>query len=394
MNYICKVVDNNGIILEKNIDANTIEELNNDIFSKELTLLSFKKNRYLRNNKLSKNEILQFTLTIKLLLNSNLSILDALEISLKTFKDKNLIIFTETTIRRLKSGDNFWSILRDSNKGFTPLYLGLIQVGEQSGDLTLIIEQLYDYLHRGKKFRDKLLSALIYPLFILIMTIAFSILFLLVILPKFNEMFTTLGGGLGNILDQRAQILTVFVILTTFVSLLIFSIVIYSKKIKKIDINKSINIDRIYLKIPVLGKIILENETFNFVFALWILTQSSLSLEKSLELAKNVIINSYLQKQVMEITSNIISGKLLSQSFADTVFPNKISSFIKVSEKTGNISGIFKDLSNYYFNESEKRIDRFISLIDPLFTVILGSILFLLILLFILPVLTHMGGLL
>lgn len=386
MNYRCKVVDKNGKVLDLNIEAKSINNLNRAILAKNYSLLSFKKKRLLKVQKLSKLKILLFTQTLQLLINSNLTILHALEISLETFKDEILKQFTENIIHKLKGGDSFSNILNSSGVGFSPLYLGLIRVGEKTGNLSIVLSQLYNYLERGKKFRDKIIGALIYPLFILLITFVFSIVFVIIILPNFNQMFSTLGGGLEEVLQQRGEALTLLLVILGSLSLIIIFIIINSSKMMRIE--------KLLLSIPIIGKIIIENETFNLVFALSVLTRSSLSIEDSLEYAKDVLNNTYLVTEVENILKNVRSGRTLSISFSETLFPIKVSSFVQVGEKTGNITEIFEDLSSYYLKDSERKLDRFMSIIDPIFTLLLGAALFSLIILFILPVLTEMGNLL
>lgn len=392
--YNCRIVENSGTVSQIIIEAADIDELRNIISHKNYTLLSYKKSSGSNGIKLKKDKILLFTQTLQLLLSSNLSLKDSLDISLKTFKDIKLIQFTESILRGLNRGDSLSRILRESRAGFTPLYLGLIQVGETTGTLNIVLDQLHNYLERGKKFNDKLVGALIYPAFILVMTTLFSIVFIIVILPKFNEMFATLGGGLGNILEKRGQVMTLIVIIISLIILLITMTVLYINKLKKNDYHSAVKFEKIYLKIPFIGNIIRDNETFNLIFAMSVLTSSSLSIEKSLEYAKEVVINSYIKMEVEKIIKGISSGEKLSLSFTNSAFPEKIGSFIKVGEKTGDISKIFKNLSEYYLKESDKKVNMLMSIIDPVFTVFLGATLFTLILLFILPVLTKMGDLL
>jgi len=82
----------------------------------------------------------------------------------------------------------------------------------------------------------------------------------------------------------------------------------------------------------------------------------------------------------------------LSTAFDNSIFPSKLGSFIKVGEKTGDINRIFSSLSDYYLKESDNRIDRFMAMIEPGFTLIMGAALFSLILLFVFPLLTSMGA--
>lgn len=391
MIYRCKVIDSNGNIESINIFAINEVELEKNIIKKNKELLSFTNILSLISKELSKNQILTFTQTIKLLIESNLTLVDSLETSLQIYNDKHLIDFTKKILVGLKSGMSFSQVLSENNKGFSELFIGLIRVGEKTGTLKVVINQLYNYLDRNKKLKEKLLSAMIYPIFVLLMTICFSILFMTVLLPKFTTMFTALGGGLGDTLDQRASVL--FLLLIIFISLVLFviSIIIITSKIKLFEKNTTIFIEKLYLKLPFIGKFILNNETFNIIFALSVLTKSSLNLEESLTYGKNVINNDFLKKEVELILDGIKTGKSLSNMFLKTIFPKKVSSFIRVSEKTGDISTIFDDLSKYYLKESNKTVDRVMIIMDPIITLLLGIIILLLILFFIIPVLTQLG---
>lgn len=392
--YSCKVIDPSGEIKTINLSSLDINSLKTEIKNRELTLLSYKKTTSYSGIKLKKVEILNFTGTLTLLLNSNLSLKDSIEISLSTLQDKNLKLLSNLILTGLKRGDTLSSILTDNTTGFSPLYLGLIQVGEKTGTLKSVLQQLNNYLERDKKFKDKLSGALIYPIFIMSMTTIFSILFIIVILPKFNLMFKSLGGGMGDILIQRGTILTYLIIGFLLFVLTIMGFLFYIKNLSKKEYIKAAKYEKYFLKIPFIGKLIIENETFNLIFALSVLTKSSLSIESSIDYGKGVLVNSFLKLEVENIKKSIISGESLSASFGTSIFPGKISSFVKVGERTGDISTIFTQLSSYYLKESDKKIERLMVIIDPLFTLLVGSVLLSLIILFILPVLTKMGDLL
>ncbi|QEN04212.1 type II secretion system F family protein [Thiospirochaeta perfilievii] len=383
LKYRCKAVNSSGTVVEVTLDARDKDELYTLLRDRDLSLLSAIKVNSSR-LKLNKNQIITFTQTISLLLNSNLSIQDAIKIGQTSFTDKKVVTLSNLITENLDRGESLSGTLKTLNPGFSDLYIGLIEVGETTGNLKKVINQLHFFLDREKKFNDKLIGAIIYPIIVLSMTLIFSVVFVIFILPGFNEMFQSLGGGLADTLVNRGRTLTTIVTITTL--LLAIVVLIHLKRDQKIE--------EIYLKIPFIGKIVLENETFNLIFALSVLTESSLTIENSLDYGKNVLKNSYLKSQIDSIKNSIICGSSLSLAFRETLFPSKVSSFIQVGEKTGNITSIFNELSSYYLKESEKRIERFMTVIDPIFTLLLGSGLLLLISTFILPVLTKMGDLL
>lgn len=389
LTYVCRTIDESGEIKEIILECENESQLESIVNIQNLQLLSYKKRTRLMSNKkigfkLKSDELLYFTQTINMLINANLSINDVMNITADTLRNRKLIDLSRQISIQLEKGDNLSDILNKLVPALPPLYLGLIRVGEKTGNLKMILKQLTTYLEREKTFRDKLTSAMIYPAFIMVLTTLFSILFILVILPEFNKMFSSLGGGLGNILEERGKILTIIIIIGL---VLLVTIIALLK-------TRSIQIEEIILKIPFIGNIILENNSFTLVFAMAVLSESSLNIEESLIYAGDVISNRYLKLQIIKIRKEILRGTTLSSAFIDSSFPSRIASFIKVGEKTGDISCILRDLSDYYRVESNKRVDSFMTIIDPIFTMLTGSALFVIILLFILPVLTKMGDLL
>jgi type II secretory pathway component PulF len=394
LTYNCRVTDLNGNIINLVYTAYDLNELNRRVISDGYTLLSSEKKSRRTGIKIKQSGLLQFTKTLSLLLSSNLSIKDSVNIISTTFKDKNLKILATIISRGLNKGDSFYSILKNSGVGFSPLYLGLIKVGEKTGTLNIILSQLDRYMERNKRFRDKLTGAIIYPCFISIMTCIFSLMFVLFILPKFNEMFNSLGGGLGSVLKVRGQILFSIVLAFSALLILSFFFTLYIKTVKKSNYIKVVKYEEILLKLPLLGGLILEHDTLNLIFALSVLAGSSLNIEDALDYGKDVLNNSCLKLEVVKIKDRVLIGESLSSAFLNSLFPIRISSFIIVGERTGDLTEILNQLTEFYLKESDKKVERFMAVIDPVFTMLIGTSLFFLILFFILPVLGKMGDLL
>jgi len=391
--YRCKIINQLGDLSEIYLDSENPRELEKKLKEKGHTLLSFKKDSN-KKYKLKSNEILEFTKNLSILLNSNLTLLDSIKVIEKSVRNKNICELSTYILSNLQKGDQISLLIDKYDRGFTPLYKGLINVGEKTGNLQLIINQLVIYLEKDKEFREKLSGALVYPLFILFITTVFGIFFAKKILPQFNTMFITLGKGIEDSMAFKGKIFAIAAVI--FITITIFSIVFFItiNNVKKTKPSYTLHFEKTLLKIPFVGNFILEKDTFNFIFALSVLTKSSLNIEESLKYGKEVLTNSYLIYEVENVLNNIFHGKKLSTSFEKTIFPKKVSAFIKVGEMTGNIETILSDLSSFYLKELDRKIDKIMTLIEPFFTIIIGGILITLISIFILPVLTQMGELL
>lgn len=393
LNYTCRVINSSGEIIEINKSSNSLSELKNQLELEGYSLLSVKKHSSASNSKLTKSEILQFTQTLSLLLNSNLSLKDSLNTAALGFKKGRIHNLLNTLIDGLTKGESFAELISNPMWGFPKLYNGLIKVGEKTGNITGIINQLNFYLDREKKLRDKISGAMIYPIFIITISTLFSLLFTFVILPQFRTMFESFGGDISDILNKRAQTFTYLVISSISLLAVIFILNVYVKQLKKRDLERAAIFEKQLFKIPKFGKAYMNNQCLNFLFALKVLSESKLNIEESLLYAREVISNSYMLIQIDYIRDRIIKGEKLSKSFSESIFPSRISSFIEVGEKTGDINEVLESLSNYYLKENNREIDLFMALIDPLFTLLIGSSILVMIVLFILPLLSNMGAL-
>lgn len=393
LNFSCRVINTTGEVVEINRNSKNQNELKIQLQNEGYSLLSIKQLSSASNSKLSKNEILQFTQTLSLLLNSNLSLNDSLNTAKISFKKGRLNSLLNTLIDGLKKGESFSDLISNPIWGLPKLYTGLIKVGEKTGNLIGIINQLNFYLDREKKLRDKLSGAMIYPIMIISISFAFSLFFTFGILPQFKTMFESFGGDVSNKLNKRAEVFTYLVIGSSVLILLFFLVNLYVQNLKKRDPVKAAGYEKIIFRIPILGKTYMNNQCLNFLFALNVLTESKLNIEEALLYAREVVNNSYLLVQVNSIREKIISGEKLSKSFNESAFPERISSFLEVGEKTGDINEVLNNLSDYYLKENNKEIDLFMALIDPLFTVLIGVGLLTMIILFILPLISEMGAL-
>ena len=392
LTYSCRVIDTLGDVQTVIEQGENQEDLAKLLLERGMTLLSSKRAGTNKGLKLKPHSIIEFTQTLSLLLDSNLSLKDAINISTTTFKDSALKAISQSLVLGLDKGESFRNILQNNAYGFPPVYLGLIEVGEKTGELNLVLNQLSKYLKRNKKFNDKLKGAMIYPVFILIISLLFSLVFILVILPQFNSMLSTFGGGVTDILERRGRITTYVIVIFFSILSSILTLLLYVKRLKKKNLIKASIIEKVYLKIPIIGKIILETETLNLIFSLKVLAESSVTIEESLVFGEKVLTNSFLIVEVKKIREKIINGQNLSTAFNNSIFPSKLGSFIKVGEKTGDINRIFSSLADYYLNETDNQIDRFMAMIEPGFTLVIGAALFSLILLFVFPLLTSMGA--
>jgi type IV pilus assembly protein PilC len=397
--FYCKVVDEKGktaeFIRETPSEEILIRELSADgLFPIAIEQAGTHEVKSGRGKRYPKNLIIEFTDTLAHLLSSGLIFKEALEVAQSIFQKGKINHLTATLLDRIKKGISFHDALEDFGPSFPPIYRGMVKVGEKVGSLEQAFNGLSLYLTEEKKLREKLIGSMMYPAMIL--TVAFVGIFILVlfILPRIKGIFTQLGSQLPQRIESITRVLNVLIIagVTCAVLLCVLFAAVYL--IRKTRGSMAERLDRVILRVPILGHIRSLRENLNFLFAMETLTGAGFAVEDALLEAGNVVENRALRGGILKVREKILRGEALSASFMENaIFPERLSRWIHIGEKSGNIEKAFAQLRSYYQSEVERWSTRFMNLIEPVLILSVGVIIFLFIIFFIMPIFTIYGSL-
>ncbi|HEB11962.1 MAG TPA: type II secretion system F family protein [Spirochaetales bacterium] len=397
--YFCRVIDRKGKSSEFKREAISeeilIRELNQEnIFPvmvreiQESTITKAKRKRY------SSASILEFTNTISLLLSSGLTFKDSLEIAQTIFLKGQVNEIIVALLEEIRKGRSVYQVLDDFGTGFPPIFKGFIKIGEKIGSLEGAFKKLAEYLTEDRKLKSKLASSLIYPVLVISVAVIGIIGIVVFILPKIGEMFSQLGVGLPRRLESMIKILNYsFIIGTILTGIVILSILILSI-IRKRNKGMAEKLDRLSLKLPVLGRMRYLKEILNFLFAMETLTGGGFNVEDALLESGKVVENQAFRSGILKARDSIIKGESLSVSFlSNPIFSERLGRWMAIGERSGSVDKIFAQLRSYYQGEIEKWSTRFMSLVEPILILIVGIIIFMIIVFFITPIFSIYEGL-
>lgn len=375
-----KAFDKNGKKIVSKIEASTLEEAKEKL--SDLIIIDIKQAFSLNFNftfskKVPSSQLSRLFSTIGLYLKSSINILDAIRLTLSAQEDKRIIKFLDYLQREINEGKSFSMILKSQNIIYLPPFaLSAIIVGEESGKLDIVLLEIAEYLKNQDKIESKSTQALMYPMFIIIISI-FMIGFMLnSVVPKIVKVFQNLNQDLppitkfvisaGNFVQNNWEILFI---------LFIFIILLFSMSYKKISKFKYF-VDLFLLKIPIIKKIIISKELGRFSYFIFILTNSGVTFLNAINLSVNSIQNEVLKKIFKKALNEVLEGKKLSVSLNKVGF-NYDKSFIQalsLAEETSEVVTIMKNVSEIYLEENEMRTNLFLSLLEPLLIVVVGGI--------------------
>ncbi|MBN2323952.1 MAG: type II secretion system F family protein [Spirochaetes bacterium] len=395
--YTCRVKDGSGRIRKVRQQAVSEEKavtalLQNDLYP----LLIRTTERYggIRRAGSSQKLLSEFTDTIALLLSSGLTLKDSLEVAADSTPRGRLRELYKILLKRIDSGRSLAEAVRSCGIRFPRLYEGLFRIGEKLGSLEGSFRMLSSYYLRERALRDKLISALIYPAMVL--TVAFSgvVVITVYVLPRVTEIFTQLDTVLPVRIESIITSGRILLVLAIGGVVLLGGLGFLFSFAKKRNWKSAAQLDRIIFKIPVIGSMQQLRENYKFTCSMEALCMGGYSLEEALLEASFIVSSGTYRSSILSARKSILKGGTLADSFIRSrVFPQRLSSWIMIGERSGNIEGVFCQLRRFFEAELEKYSARFIGLIEPVLILILGAAIITIIVLFVMPILSLYGSL-
>ena len=259
-------------------------------------------------------------------------------------------------------------------KVFSPLWRGLVEVGEASGNLPFVLEKLADYLEIRINFERKVKGALIYPAILFFVAVGAVIIFFKFILPKFTTLFDQFDIELPlptRIIFNISKFLeTNFLLVLIIMAAIGFGFTLFTKRPETRKLW-----DGIKLKLPVIGELTFLAALERLTSTTFILLDSGLPLVYTLEVVARGTGNSILEKNLLQVTERVRDGASLSDEFRKLeIFPLLISEMAKIGEETGSMPQVFNKISAHYQKDLSSRIERLIAAFEPLMIVFIGIV--------------------
>lgn len=397
--YRCLYYTSPGKTETSVLAANDESELVRSFAGSGKTLVSIdvvdSREAYRSKAKKTRNSVLQFTEMMDLLIESGLSLKEALDIS-STIRGKNGISELSGKLReQVRKGISISRAIESMPEVFPPIYRGMIRVGDRIGSVERIFPQLASYLRDRKKLRDKVASAMAYPLFVLVVAVLGAIGMSLFVIPKMESIFSGFGGAASdNIRSNITGMKILFSILGSIVGVLAASIPVLHLAGKH-SIPFRLKLERFLLRLPVAGKFIASWETLNFAFAMETLSAGGVPVEIALEEAALVVANSAYRDALLAVREDLLKGISLTQAFSSHAeFPDYFRQWVAIGERSGKTERVFAQIRSYYQGEVDRQSSRLMILIEPALIVLIGIFLLAIVIGIVVPLFSMYGTLL
>lgn len=351
-----------NLLLEKGYFPISIEP----VLKKNPSLFSFLINR------ITFNDIVDFTRQLAIMTNAGLTLIQSLEILKKQSQKESFQKLLENLINDIKGGSSFSAALAKYPRYFSNLYIALVKSGEASGKLSEILLKLSENLEKEREFKSKLKGALTYPLIILIAMMIVIFIMITFVVPRLLNLYKEFNIDLPLTTKILIFISSFFV---KFWPLILVSSILILTILRNFFTTKAgkFLLDSFFLKIPLLNNIIKIAALVNATRTIAILIGSGVSILEALDIVVETTDNLVYQNSFLNIRKKVEKGSSLSESLdEENIFPPILVQMASVGEQTGHLDDTLLRLSKYFEMESEIAIKALTSLIEPAILVILG----------------------
>ena len=277
-------------------------------------------------------------------------------------------------------------------KIFPQLFINMLKIGEASGKKEYVFKNIKTYYEETKKSKNKIKSALSYPVFLLSVGVLVMILLMYKIVPIFSDIFSHFNSELPMITKvmisfsnhmRKNGYIYLIVLLIIYITLKLFT---HAKKGK-------LFVDSIKIKIFIIKNIYLYFYTYLITYSLELLLISGSTLVESIDIVKDILGNNYLENKIENVSLEVKSGLKLSISLRKmNYFPYELIEMISIGEISGKLTNVLKIMCSYYDAEYKEEINKLTKKIEPIMILVIGILLMIMLLGLFLPILGIMDS--
>lgn len=269
---------------------------------------------------------------------------------------------------------------------FSSLYVALVKSGEVSGNLYVVLGELADYLEFLQDTRRKVISAMIYPLFVVVVLGFITTAFIVYVVPMFQDIYFRYGSELPSV-TQLLLTVSEGVRHNFFLSLFVLLVIFAALVSVNMTYNGRLVIDGLKLRMPVLGGLLTYSIMSKFARTFGMLMGAGVPVVDSMSLVNRVVENLKIKVGISEATRFIKNGYSIAASMKKSgVFPSTLLSLAATGEETGEVKKMFAQAASFYDKQVDTTVTRLTSLITPVLIVLIAGVILFIVIAIYLPI--------
>ncbi len=324
--------------------------------------------------KVSAAELALFTKQFGTMLEAGLPLLDALNTQYRQTKNRLLKNALREIARDVEGGYTLAESMKKHKKVFSELYVNMVEAGEKGGALGEILARLAEYLEKMADIQRKIKGAMIYPIIVICVMIVAVAALLIFVIPTFAELYKSFGAQLPGLTRMVIGISdfvkgNILLILAILIGIIAFITGWY-----KTTSGKEV-LDRVILRIPIIGPLVHKNSLARFSRTLSTLLNSGVDLMEAMEITARTTGNKVVQHGIMRARNSIREGSTIARPLQESrIFPPLVVQMVAIGEQSGNLDEMLAKVADFYDKEVDAAVEALTTALEPIIMVLLGSI--------------------
>ncbi len=321
-------------------------------------------------------EIAMLTRQLATLQKAGVPLLESLSAVVEQVERESLKRALSDVRQRVNEGSSLANALQEHPKIFSDLYVNMVRAGETSGNLDVVLERLTEFLESSADLRGKVMSALYYPIIMMLVGSAIMGFLFIYVIPKVTQIFEDQGQALP--LMTRLLIgFTKFISqpLNMFLCFAVLSAAFYAFTRWKATEDGRYKWDKTVLKMPVVGKTVRLVAVARFSKTLSTLLAASVPLLNAMNIVKAILGNARLVEVIDDVRANVREGDSIAAPLKRSgEFPPLVTHMIAIGERTGRLEGMLDSVADAYEKQVDNRLRALTSLMEPAMIVVMGVV--------------------
>lgn len=322
-------------------------------------------------NRVSVKQLAEYLQKFATLIDCGISITAACEMLAEQEQNKNLKKILLQICEDIRGGDSLSNCYSKHPNAFPSMLISIVRAAEMSGTLDATLVRMSTYYEKKAKARGGVITAMIYPIIMLVLSLCVGVFLIVSIVPMFVTVFESLDAelpaitkvtiGLSNFLTSKGWLLLVMIV-SGFVG---FKLAMRNNEIK-------FKWHSFLLRMPIFGELVQKSNLNVMLSTLSTLLESSVSISKALEMSADAVDNLYIKQLIFRCQAEVERGGSMSGVFSqDKIIPPLVTQMTIVGESTGSLESMLKKLSNMFEEEVEMLGERIKLIMEPITIIII-----------------------
>jgi type IV pilus assembly protein PilC len=367
--------DKNGRVVKGDMRAGGESVVAASLRRRGIMATKIKKQSFSRGRKITEKDLALFSRQLSTMLKAGVPLMQAFDIVGKGHANPSMARLMNDIRTDVETGTSLNGAFRKFPLYFDPLFCNLVAAGEQAGILETLLDRLATYQEKTIALKGKIKKALFYPVMIILVAMLVTAVIMIFVIPSFKSVFTSFGADLPAPTLMVIAMSDFFVAYWYIVFGIMFGGVYFLLQAWRRSPKVQATIDRLLLKIPVLGEMLQKASIARWSRTLATTFAAGVPLVEALDSVGPAAGNAVYKEATKQVQTEVNIGTSLAQSMQNTgVFPSMAVQMTSIGEESGSLDSMLSKVADYYEREVDETVDALASLLEPMIMVILGVI--------------------